>query len=63
MKTPEVRLDTKVTTATGTSIVLTPTVDTWDRQAGGVLATVTLTGTGFTGVAVGDRIHVRLATA
>jgi hypothetical protein len=63
MKTPEVRLDTRVTTATGTSIVLTPTTEGWDAQAGGVLTTITLAGTGFTGVAVGDRLHVGVSTA
>ena len=61
MVTPELTVETTVTTVTSTtSFVLTPTVDRWDQNEGGKISTITVAGTGFTGYRVGDRVRVRI---
>jgi hypothetical protein len=64
MKIPELRVQGTVTTATVTALTVTPSVDTMDKQAGGAIATVVVNGTGLgaTGVAVGDRVEVRITS-
>jgi len=61
MNTPELTIATTVTAASATSVVLTPTVDTWDRAGSGVITTLTIAGTGLAGYTVGDRVRVRVS--
>ena len=60
MKTPELQIRGKVTTANATGTVVTPGPDTNDVRPGGAITSVTLTGTGLTGFAVGDPITLRI---
>ena len=60
MIAPEVTLEATVTAASATSVTLTPTVDTWDRQSVGAVTTVTIAGTGLKGFATGNRVRVRI---
>lgn len=61
MKAAQVTLVGKVTTSTATAVTITPGVDSMDRQAGGVVSTVVINGTGLVGYPVGSPITVRVS--
>lgn len=60
MKAPEVRFEGRVSASTATAVTLVPT---GGRDAGLGSATVTsivVNGTGFSGIAVGERLELRM---
>jgi hypothetical protein len=64
MKTPELRIQGTLTAGTATALTITPSVDSMDNKPGGTITTVVVNGTGLTGagVAVGDRLEVRITS-
>ena len=61
MKTPEVRVMGRVTAATATAITLTNQTAQDAGALGATQTTVVTNGTSLAGIAVGDRLEIRIS--
>jgi hypothetical protein len=60
MKAPEVRIEGSVTASTATAVTLTKSGSTDAGALGATVTTLVTNGTALAGIAVGDRLEIRI---
>lgn len=60
MKAPEVRFEGRVSASTATAVTLVPSTGRDANVGNATVTTVVVNGTGFSGIAVGDRLTIRM---